>query len=100
MSRSTHRAITIIAAIIGAVVPFRALLFTSRTDPATESIDLVMCPVYVLGRFLPTMGDVGSMAFFIVAVFVNVALYGSGAHCLVRKFSTIDPPNLTSHQKG
>ena len=99
MSRSAHRAITIIAAVFGALVPFRALLFTSRTDPATEAIDLVMCPIYVVGRFLPRMGDAGSMGFFIAVVVVNAALYGSLAHYLVRKFS-VEPPMPKGQQKS
>src|SRR5262245_29158093 len=100
MSRSARRAITIIAAGLGALVPFRALLFTSRTDPATEAIDLVMCPIYVVGRFLPPMGDIGAMGFFIVVLVINAALYGSFAHYVVRKCSTVDPPTPKSQREG
>lgn len=84
MSSSTHRAITIIVALIGAIAPLRALLFTKQADPATEAIDLLICPIYALGRFLPPMGDFGSTCFFISAVVVNAALYGAVAHYLMR----------------
>jgi hypothetical protein len=100
MSGAAHRAIITIAALLGALVPFRALLFTSRTDPATEAIDLVLCPIYIVGRFLPPMGDVGSLGFFIVVLVVNAALYGSVAHYLVRKFFTAEPPTLRGQQRG
>ena len=93
-------AITIIAAIVGALIPFRALLFTSRTDPATEALDLVMCPIYLVGRFLPPMGDAGSMGFFIAVLIVNAALYGSVAYYLVQRFSTVGPRTLKSQEKS
>lgn len=90
MNGSMRLAITISAAIVGALVPFRALLFTRRTDPATEAIDLVMCPIYVVGRYLPPMGDAGSKGFFIAVLIVNAALYGLVAHYLVQRFSTVE----------
>lgn len=100
MSSSAHRAITIIAALIGAIIPFRALLFSKHADPATEAIDLLICPIYVLGRFLSPMGDFGSTIFFIAAVVVNAALYGAVAHYLVRMASTIHSPNRSRRSKG
>jgi hypothetical protein len=82
------------------MIPFRALLFTKQADPATEAIDLLICPIFVLGRFLPPMGDLGSTVFFIAAVVVNAALYGAVAHYLVRTVSTIDSPNRSRQSKG
>lgn len=100
MSSSAHRAITTIVALVGAIAPFRALLLTRQADPATEAIDLLICPIYVLGRFLPPMGDFGSTVFFVAAVVVNAALYGALAYFLARMFSTVDPPSRSRQSKA
>jgi hypothetical protein len=99
MSSSAHLAITIVVALIGAIAPFRALIFTRQADPATEAIDLLICPFYVLGRFLSPMGDFGSTVFFIAAVIANAALYGAVAHYFVRTVSTVDSPNRSRQSK-
>jgi VIT1/CCC1 family predicted Fe2+/Mn2+ transporter len=56
------RPVMIVAAIIGGLLPLRPFFFTSPTDPATETIDLIISPAYILGRALPPMGDLGSGA--------------------------------------
>jgi hypothetical protein len=69
------RTATIFAAVIGALAPFRPF-FVSTTDPATDTIDLILCPAYILGRVLPPMGDFGETIFFLVAILTNALLYG------------------------
>ena len=85
-----HCTIAIRATVIGGLPPFRPV--TSQADPATETIDFVLRPIYVVGRFLPPMSDIGSLVFFILVLAVNATLYGWVAHYLLGKFSTIEQP--------
>lgn len=86
---AARRTLVFVAMVMGALAPFRALLFTRATDPTTETIDLIMCPVYVLGRFLPPTSDFGSCAFFIVVIVANAVLYGFVAHYVLRNVSIV-----------
>jgi hypothetical protein len=79
-----ERKITTIAAILGAILPFRALWFTGP-DPATETIDLVLVPAYVVGRMLPPMGDFGSLSFLAATIATNAFLYGAVASYLFQR---------------
>ncbi len=97
MSRSAQRLVIVIAAVIGAILPLRPLFF-GRADPATETIDLVISPVYILWRLLPPMGDIGSLIVLAVALTVNAALYGAIVYFLIRKFG--QPATFTRQQKG
>lgn len=76
------RPVMIVAAIIGGLLPLRPFFFTSPTDPATETIDLIISPAYILGRALPPMGDLGSGALFAAVVLTNAILYGLVAQFL------------------
>jgi hypothetical protein len=91
--------LSLIASVAGALVPFRPLFF-ERADQATEMIDLMICPMYVIGRLLPPMGDFGSLSFLAVAVVANTALYGFVAHYLLHKFSSGGSTTLTQQRKG
>jgi hypothetical protein len=73
------RTVMIVAAIVGSILPFRPFFFGSTNELATETIDLIISPAYVLGRLLPPSGDVGSSAFFAVVILTNAILYGSVA---------------------
>jgi len=73
------RTVMIVAAIVGSILPFRPFFFSSANGLATETIDLIISPAYVLGRVLPPMGDVGSFEFFAVVILTNAILYGSVA---------------------
>jgi hypothetical protein len=73
------RTVMIIAAVVGSILPFRPFFFSSANELATEAIDLIISPAYILGRLLPPMGDVGSSAFFAVVILTNAILYGSVA---------------------
>ena len=98
MSRSTQRLLIVIAAVIGAILPLRPLFF-GRADPAAETIDLVISPVYILWRLLPPMGDLGSLIVLAVALTINAALYGAIAYFLLRKFKQPGAPTLTQQQR-
>ena len=56
MSKKLKRTIIGIAIAVGALMPLRPF-FANPTDPATETIDLIMTPALILGRTLPAMGD-------------------------------------------
>jgi hypothetical protein len=73
------RTVMIVAAIVGGILPFRPFFFSSANELATETIDLIISPAYILGRVLPPMGDIGSIAFFAVVILTNAILYGSVA---------------------
>ena len=81
MNASTRRTIILVATAAGALVPFRPLFF-ERADPATEKVDLIICPMYLIGRLLPPMSDFGSLGFLAVAVAVNVVF---GGECVMRR---------------
>jgi hypothetical protein len=70
------RTVMIVAAIVGGILPLRPFFFSSTNELATETIDLIISPAYILGRELPPMGDVGSSAFFAVVILTNAILYG------------------------
>jgi hypothetical protein len=57
-------------------LPFRPFVFNSANDLATETIDLIISPAYILGRALPPMGDVGECTFFAAVILTNAILYG------------------------
>lgn len=75
-------------AVVGAVLPLRPFFFTKPTDPATETVDLIVTPAYILGRALPPMGDFGSSVFFAAAIVANAILYGLLARYICSKIST------------
>ena len=79
------RLVVIFAAIVGGLLPLRPLFFTSPTDPAVETVDLIISPAYVVGRALPPMGDFGSSTFFACVVLTNAILYGLVARYLYVK---------------
>jgi len=77
----------ILAAVVGGSLPLRPFLFTSPTDPAVETVDLIISPAYIIGRALPPMGDLGESVFFACVVLANAVLYGLVARYLyVRVF--------------
>lgn len=76
MRHPTNRALIAVAMIIGALLALRPIIFTGSTDPTVDAIDLITCPVYLIGRLLPPMGDFGSISFLSIAVAINAALYG------------------------
>jgi hypothetical protein len=59
--------------------------FAKPTDPATETIDLIMTPAFILGRTLPPMGDSGETMFFTAAILTNAILYGLVAYYVCSK---------------
>jgi hypothetical protein len=85
MRHSTNRALTAVAMITGALLALRPLILASSIDPAVETIDLITCPIYLIGRLLPPMADFGSISFLITAVVINAALYGVLARYALRK---------------
>jgi hypothetical protein len=86
------RTVMIVAAIFGGILPFRPFFFSSTNELATETIDLIISPAYILGRAFPPTGDVGSSAFFAVVILTNAILYGSVARYIYVRL-------LHSHQK-
>jgi hypothetical protein len=83
--RMEWRMAIITAALIGGVLPFRPFLHAA--DPATDTIDLFISPAYIVGRFLPPMGDLGSGIFFAAAVLINIVLYALVANYLYGKLA-------------
>jgi hypothetical protein len=76
------RTLTIVAAVVGGLLPLRPLFFTNPIDPTAETIDLIISPAYVFGRALPPMRDFGSLAFLAAVILTNAVLYGSVARYL------------------
>ena len=70
------RLVMIVAAIVGGLLPFRPFFFIGSGCLATETIDLIISPAYILGRALPPMGDLGSGTFFAFVILTNAIMYG------------------------
>jgi hypothetical protein len=79
---------SIAAALLGGLLPLRPFFFTKPTDPTTETVDLILSPLYIIGRFLPPMGDFGSGAFLLMTMLANAVLYGLVARSIVRRSKT------------
>jgi hypothetical protein len=86
MEKRAKRIIVFLAAIVGAAMALRPLFFSKPTDPTTGLTDLIVCPIYLIGRIMPPVGDSATVSFLCCAVVANGVLYGVIAKHLASAF--------------
>lgn len=62
-----------VLAVIGALMPLRP--FLKVADPIIETVDMVLCPAYVLLAVVPPLSERGLEGLFAVAIASNSLLY-------------------------